>query len=365
MKIVVYDDSLDFGGHQIMACYGIEALIAEPEIEVIFILNPRNRKLTHFIAGMNSLHTQEAPVPTRRFQGLFNRFRRQGIRALENRFRALQADRILCIQGNIEQSSQAVLAARRAGIECISYIAIPHRMADMHAKFGRLRDWTNRYLLNQPDRYVTISESMKRLLREQGVHKPISVVPNGIPTPRSTDRKPPNQNPVLGLLGRIEFNQKRQDFAVQTFCTHPEAFHDCRLLIAGSGPDQKKLTQLIADSPRSRDISFVPWLENVDCFYEKIDLLLIPSRYEGVPLVMLEALCRGIPVVGSACDGMKDLLPEAWTFEPADADSFAETFANIRKAPHIHTDPMRQKVEKEMSLDLFKAEFRQTILQNE
>ena len=207
---------------------------------------------------------------------------------MEKIFQNLKPDLVLCIQGEIEDSSKAVLAARRAGIECTSYIAIPHPMRLMGAKLGGLRDRINQYLFNQPTRYIAISESMEQLLRERGVTKPIAVVPNGIPTPPPVSPVTSHASRLtLGMLGRIEFNQKQQDFMVRTFCRFSEQFKDCRLLIAGDGPDRERLQKLVEGKV---GIILLPWQEDAETFYESIDFLMLPSRFEGVPLVMLEAL---------------------------------------------------------------------------
>ncbi|MEN8254797.1 MAG: glycosyltransferase family 4 protein [Verrucomicrobiota bacterium] len=341
MKILVYDDNPDFGGHQAMACHGIEALAADPCLEIVFMFNPANHKLADRLSGAG---IPTCPAP-----------RRFGAPQLQ----ALAPDLVLCIQGDIAQSTKGIRAARKAGIECVSYIAIPHRMADMGAKLGALRDRINQRLLNQPDRYIAISESMKQLLIERGATKPIAIVPNGIPAPPASSHiPPPTSHMTLGLIGRIEFNQKQQDFMVRTFIDHPDVFGDCRLLIAGNGPDEEKLRRLIANK---ENISFLPWQEDVEAFYEQIDFLLLPSRYEGVPLVMLEALARGIPVLGSARDGMRDILPEAWTFEPENAQSLAKTFSRVRESWQSEIDALRQKIIAEHSLEKFKAGFRNAV----
>jgi len=358
MKILVYDDNPDFGGHQTMACHGVEALTSDPGLEVVFMFNPHNKRLASCVSGIPNLQTVEAPCTTRKFQGMRNRIVKSGIQTLEKEFRALNPNLILCIQGDIEDSSQAMLAACRVGIECISYIAIPHRMALMGAKLGVLRDRTNQYLFNQPSRYIAISESMKKLLIERGAKRPIAVVPNGIPMPPTTHHPPSATGHTLGLLGRIEFNQKRQDFMVRTFIDHPDVFGDCRLLIAGNGSDEGKLKQLISGK---ENISLLPWQEDAEAFYEQIDFLLIPSRYEGVPLVMLEALARGIPVVGSARDGMRDILPEAWMFEPENPEALAKTFSRARESWQSEIDALRQKILTEHSLENFTASFRNAV----
>ncbi|MBT8041809.1 MAG: glycosyltransferase family 4 protein [Pontiella sp.] len=333
MKILVYDDSPDYGGHQIMACLGIEALTSDPSIEVVCMFNPANRKLRERLKDHTILQF------TRNFQ-------------------SLEVDKVLCIQGDVRQSFKGIDAAMQADIECISYIAIPHRMAHMGAKLGALRDIGHRRLFNKPDRYITISESMKKLLIERGARKPISVVPNGIQTPPAT---PQNRSDIqtIGLLGRIEFNQKQQDFMVRTFLNHPKVFEDCRLLIAGNGPDENKLKAMIAGN---ENIVMIPWQENPESFYEQIDLLIIPSRYEGVLLVMLEALARSIPVIGSDRDGMKDLLPHTWTFETENADALIETFSHVRQTWQNEIDPLRQKVLSEHSLERFKVNFSKAVI---
>ena len=150
---------------------------------------------------------------------------------------------------------------------------------------------------------------------------------------------------------------------VRTFCTHPEAFHDCCLLIGGNGPDEGPLKQLIAECPRGSDITLRPWQDDVESFYGEIDVLMLPSRYEGVPLVMLEALARGIPVIGSARDGMKDILPESWTFEPENEDSLVETFSKCRHSWQNDIAEARIKIETEMTIEAFKAAFHRAVVQ--
>ncbi|MEE9367374.1 MAG: glycosyltransferase family 4 protein [Pontiella sp.] len=329
MKILIYDDNPEYGGHQVMACHGIEALASDPAVELVLMFNPENRKLSEKFSNYPILE------PTKNF-------------------RPLDLDLVLCIQGDIAQSTKGIQAAKRAGIECISYLAIPHRMAEMGAKIGALRDGLNQRFIHAPDRFIVISEIMKQILIERGCTKPISVVQNGIVIPPSRKVMQHASHLTLGLLGRIEFNQKQQDFMARTFSEFPEAFNNCQLLITGSGPDEAALRELISGM---ENITLLPWQENPERFYELIDFLMIPSRFEGVPLVMLEALARGIPVIGSARDGMKDVLPEAWTFEPENSQALATTFSNVQKTWLDDIGALQEKVLAEHSLETFKENF--------
>ena len=364
MKIIVYDDTLDFGGHQIMACHGIEALASDPANEILCMIHPENRQLAEKLAKIKSCQILEAPGSTRRFQSVLNHVDHRGIKRLQYRFGTLQADLLLCIQGDIEHSSQALIAAHRMGLKCISYIALPHYLTTMGARFGAWRDALNHGLFSRPSGYITISESMAGLLRRRGATQPITIVPNGISVPQTA--KPRNQEriAVLGMLGRIEFKQKRQDFMVRSFCDFPQAFESCRLLIAGDGPDRASLEHLVAHGPRKADIALHPWQDDIDAFFASIDLLVIPSRFEGVPLVMLEALARGIPVIGSNRDGMKEMLPASWTFEAENSVALADTFSAVRYNWQQMIDPLREKILNEHSLEAFKANFSAALLRH-
>ncbi|MDF7798955.1 glycosyltransferase family 4 protein [Pontiellaceae bacterium B1224] len=354
MKILVYDDNPHFGGHQIMACHGIEALIATPDIDVILMYNPYNRSLLEKLSGTEKFQILETPCSTQKFQGLRNRFSRTGINMLKEHFQRLEPDLVLCIQGDIEQSSQAVLAAKKCRIDCISYIAIPHRLEKMGAKFGRLRDTLNRYLFNKPSSYITISESMKQLLKDRGTKRPISIVENGIEPPPIPKLVEHDNRFTIGLIGRIEFKQKQQDFFVRSFLQHSSVFTNCRVLIVGSGPDESKLKKLIKDKD---SISCMPWQVNMEDVYEMLDMVVIPSRYEGVPLVMLEALARGLPVIGSRVDGMMDLLPTEWTFTTESSASMASTFSAARKTWPLKIEELQHRVIHENSMETFKKNF--------
>ena len=98
-------------------------------------------------------------------------------------------------------------------------------------------------------------------------------------------------------------------------------------------------------------------MDNPERIYSAIDCLLIPSRYEGVPLVMLEALASGVPVVGSCCDGMKDLLPGDWLFESGSIADMSETFSRAASAGFKGLDTVRERVLTENDLSNFKNQF--------
>lgn len=333
MNILVYDDNPDFGGHQIMACRGIEALVETPGLDITLMYHPENQKFIQTLEHLEHIQTLEADPAL---------------------FQSLEPDVVLVIQGDIAQSTAGVLAARKAKIECVSYLAIPHTLSLMGAKLGSVRDTKNKPFFNKPDRFITISESMADIMRKRGCKKPITIVKNGIPAPPIPKLTAHDDKFTIGLIGRIEFNQKQQNFFIRAFRKHPAMFANTRVLLIGSGPDEGKLKKLLKNDDR---ITFLPWQENMEEIYELLDMVVIPSRYEGVPLVMLEALARGIPVIGSRRDGMKDVLPDTWTFTTEDDASLAMTFATVRETWSRKIETLQDQILDEYSIEKFKADF--------
>jgi glycosyltransferase involved in cell wall biosynthesis len=370
--ILCYDDNPDYGGHQVMACLAVEALASSPDWRPVFFCTPDNRRLTERLeeirAATGNLEIRPSPFSTRKLQGLRNRFSTASISSLRLLFGQENPDLILCIQGEIEDGSLALCAAETLHTPCISYIPVPHRMAHMGAKLGAVRDALNTYLFKKPDGWITISESMKSLLEERGAGAPIAVVHNGIDLTRfaagdsAAARRVlglPSGQTLLGCIGRIEFNQKQQDFLVRTFSDGWTAEEAVRLVITGDGPDRTRLETLLRDLGLSERVILLPWQADSALVYKALDLLIIPSRFEGVPLVMLEALACGTPVIGSNRDGMKDLLPPEWTFETENSHALIQTARSVLAADSSALpEALQQRILNEFGVTRFQEDFK-------
>jgi glycosyltransferase involved in cell wall biosynthesis len=369
-KIVCCDDNPDYGGHQVMACLAVESLARSAAWRPVFFCSPENVRLNNRLREIRTvtgnLEIRAAPFTTRKLQGLRNRFAKKTICALRELLEAENPDLLLCIQGDIEDGSLALCAAEQMAAPCVSYIPVPHRMALMGAKLGAVRDRLNAWLFKKPDGWITISDSMKLLLEERGATAPVEVVRNGIdmkrfaPHGKAAARAAlglPENKTILGMIGRIEFNQKQQDFFVRTFSKRWKNNPVMHLVIAGDGPDRNRLEALVGGLGLRRQITLVPWQEDSALVYSALDLLVIPSRFEGVPLVMLEALACGTPVAGSARDGMKDLLPAGWTFEAENGNALADVVEYV--SGHWKTDlpGLRAKVCSEYTVEKFQQNF--------
>lgn len=373
MSILFYDDSPVFGGHEVMSLAGVEAVLSSGGTRVDFVLTESNSVLRERVSKLAdrfpNLRAHPVPWCSSKLEALRNRVTPSRIRTLSAALRDLNPSLVVAIQGNIEHSSLALHASRAAGIRCASYIPVPHSNAKMGAKLGSIRDWFCRDLFLLPDDFVTISDEMAALLRERGARAPIHIVYNGIDTERfkqgdtvnarrSLDL--PHDKILVGVIGRVEFRQKQQHLLVEALAGDPALQSSCHLVFAGEGPDRANLAEIVSRLGVSATI--LPWCDPA-LVYQAIDALVIPSRYEGLPLVMLEALASGTTVLGSDRDGMKDLLPAERRFEPdnpAAIRTVLQRFIQEGKPPA--SEALVARVRETMSMSAFRQAFSSTLL---
>ena len=373
MSLLFYDDSPVFGGHEVMALLGLEAVLTDYHGEVVFLAAAANGKLCERLAdiaaGHPNLAWERLDWHSSKLEALRNRLLPSRISTLAKRLSAHRPTLAVAVQGNIEHSSLVLHAARGAGIRVASYIPVPHSNAGMGARFGAARDIFANGLFALPDAYVTISDEMARMLRERGAGSPIHIVYNGVDTDRfrpgdcAAARRElglPLDRTLVGQIGRVEFRQKQQHLLAEAVAGNPALASSCHLVFAGDGPDAGNLRAMI--ETRRLSATLLPWVDPAR-LYQALDAVAIPSRYEGLPLVMLEALATGTAVLGSDRDGMRDLLPSEWRFRPNDAGALAVALCGFVSLGKPRPNPdLVARVRETMSLESFRRNFSSCVL---
>jgi glycosyltransferase involved in cell wall biosynthesis len=160
------------------------------------------------------------------------------------------------------------------------------------------------------DMVVCVSEDERRRGRNAGVTCPMDVVPNGVDVVRRTPRDARTARAGLGLadrptvvcVGRLA-RQKGQDLLIAAWPGVVAAVPDAQLVLVGDGPCRADLE---ASAPSG--VVFTGSRDNVDAYLGAADVVALPSRWESTPLVSLEAMAAGRPVVAFAVDGVRDTL---------------------------------------------------------
>lgn len=99
---------------------------------------------------------------------------------------------------------------------------------------------------------------------------------------------------ALGTCGRFSV-EKNQKFIIEVFSKIKEKKSNCKLILIGDGEEKDNLINLAKKLGIENDIIFTGLVSNVDYYYSAIDCFILPSFYEGLPLVGVEAQAAGLP----------------------------------------------------------------------
>ena len=100
---------------------------------------------------------------------------------------------------------------------------------------------------------------------------------------------------VIGHVGRINY-QKNQDYLLEIFDEATKQRSDAVLFIVGDGPDAERIK---AKAKGNKNIIFYGTTEDTVAVYSAMDVFVFPSRFEGLPVVLLEAQMTGLPCIVS------------------------------------------------------------------
>ncbi|MGY4979925.1 glycosyltransferase [Streptomyces sp. 900105755] len=167
-------------------------------------------------------------------------------------------------------------------------------------------------------RVVCVSEAERTTGMRAGIRARYTVVPNGIDTEHFTPAGPagpgerPAGAPLVVCVGRL-CRQKGQDVLLRAWPEVLRRVPDARLALVGDGPDRDALHRLAASvsaaQVRTDSVEFVGPVADVRPWYRAADLVVLPSRWEGMALAPLEALACGRPVLVTDVDGARESLP--------------------------------------------------------
>jgi glycosyltransferase involved in cell wall biosynthesis len=330
MRVCFYDDSTAFGGHEVMAIKAAAALSTCEGWAISFIIWSGNARLRRALEAENGAGARisviENPVRSLRPNPLRAPLAWTSLVRTRRLFQRLAPDVVVVVQGRIETGLVGLLAARLAGFKVVSYLPMAHTLREMGKRLlPHFRDRINLLYYRLADGFVTISPAIEAQVRRFAPRTSIRIVENLVladPAARierggaRAQLLLPQDRTVVAMIGRVEFSQKGHDLLVRAVADGGSEPARHLFLVVGDGPDLDRLKAQVNAAGIADRFAFLPWRDDMVPVYSAIDLLVLPSRFEGVPLVMLEALAFGVPVVASNRDGMMDWIPPDLRFEP-------------------------------------------------
>lgn len=224
-------------------------------------------------------------------------------------------------------SSKAGVLGRAASIATGigKRVHTPHTFAFLFdAMFSRMKRRLFRaiesYLAEETQAVIAVSNSEGRTIRASGVvsESRIRVVPNGIdPSAWGSARVHPrasfglrDEHPLAVVVGLLNV-AKGQDLALEMLAL--PGFERLQIIFVGHGEMQAELEALARRLGLIDRVRFLGYRTDVPALLATADFTLVPSRWEGMPYIVLESMAAGRPVVATAVDGARDLLQHGET----------------------------------------------------
>jgi len=206
------------------------------------------------------------------------------------------------------------------------------------------------------------------LIRHESIPpEKITLVPNAIDlrrfTPGTISRLEsrsklglPPDVPVIAGVGRLN-PQKNFSLFLEVAAALAPRFPTLRFLLAGEGPEEAVLREKASQLGLVDRIVFSGYVADTRQVYAASDILLMPSRFEGLPMTLLEAMAMNLPVVASRLDGIAEVIEdgkEGCLVDPGNPTGFAEHCAALLENPSKSSElaaNARAKIEARFSVE--------------
>lgn len=224
------------------------------------------------------------------------------------------------------------------------WIGFFHGATDKDLK-DRAYHAVERRMLRRADRIVVVSRTQTDHF--PGCARALRVIPNAmVPLPDAdpadaravAERLADRVRPRLGVIGRLS-PEKGVDVFLRACANLARDGTPFTGVVVGDGPEERALRMLARELGLNDRIEFLGRVESVGEVYRHLDLVVLPSRSEGLPNVLLEALAADLPVVATRVGAVPEVLAapgSGHVVEPGSPDALA---AAVRTALLDGTTP--------------------------
>jgi len=192
---------------------------------------------------------------------------------------------------------------------------------------------------------IAVSSELADKLNTKFSNNSIELIENGVDIKAIQDKSSPP--PLLGLtpqtgyiniglFGRLE-PVKRPDIFIEVanLLTAMHSEHIFCFHIAGSGSLENSLREKVASLPIKKSITFHGHIDNIYPYIKAMDMILICSDHEGLPMTALESVALDTHLVTHKTGGLIDLLPSTSLVEDHTSSGYAHAIINLIKNPAL------------------------------
>ena len=217
------------------------------------------------------------------------------LKALRRALKATGATRVLSFTGSM--NSLTILASRGLGLQ----IYISERNDPERQSLGWCWDLMRKRTYPLADRVTANSRNALSSLTRFVSTEKLSFVPNPIARSESS-AKAQFKKPTILTVGSLT-TQKAQDVLIDAFAQNASADKDWRLAIIGSGENDRALRRQAAQLGIADRLDFLGQVSDPFPYYQAAGIFALPSRFEGTPNALLEAMNSSLPCIVSDASG--------------------------------------------------------------
>jgi glycosyltransferase involved in cell wall biosynthesis len=234
---------------------------------------------------------------------------------------------ILAIRGFLKREKIAVLHAHgykanfyalagSAGLK-IKKLTTCHNWLGTSAKMNFYRRLDQK-LLRFFDTIAVVAETLERQVKSSGVAEAkVKLVANGVELRAAAGNIKDlraawglaEKNKVIGTVGRLS-SEKGLDVLLAAAVAVSEKYPNLKIILVGDGPERENLRSLAAKNNLSDKVIFTGKQSNVRDWLELMDIFVLPSLDEGMPLALLEAMAAGRPVIASRVGAIGQIMAD-------------------------------------------------------
>ncbi len=234
---------------------------------------------------------------------------------------------------------------------------IVYRNANQMSGFlrNRIQKTWNKFLLTRVAGIASVAAASANDLNQifQLKSKPIRVIPIGIDSVEIEEKLKQDLNLPLPKSFLIQIGgwvpEKDPLGMISIFAKLSADFPDLKLVLLGSGRLEKEMIECIQESRLSERIHLIPSQENIFSILSKAKALVMPSKIEGLPGVILEAMYCEIPVIAYGVGGIGEVLQTGktgWLVPSGDSDRFHQAIAECLSLPKQELQKITENAKK-------------------
>ncbi len=206
----------------------------------------------------------------------------------------------------------AAMAATKMGIPFVYHVHSPVSRDSTRWLVNRFNQWVEAWALRRATKIVTVSDSLKDYMLGLGFDKAkVVAIPNGVPVNDTPKAKASRKSVTIGTVALFR-PRKGTEVLIEALSNLRRSGVDANVLAIGPFETNSYENELKALADRlgvSEHITWAGFCDQVESYFAEMDLFVLPSLFgEGLPMVVLEAMANGTPIIASDVEGIPQAI---------------------------------------------------------